>query len=139
MLSPEEQLLPPPVTALRQRIEHWRSSRTKKGPMPRDLWEEAALLARQRGIYAISSALRLNYDALKGWSEDSPKKRRRAAPRKATTGQTFVRLDPLPGISSPSPAVEVEMPGGAKMTIRLSSVNAMDAVALLGAFMRDRR
>jgi hypothetical protein len=31
------------------------------------------------------------------------------------------------------------MPGGAKMTIRLSSVNALDAVALLDAFMKGRR
>ncbi len=59
--------------------------------MPRDLWEEAARLARERGIYAVSSALRLNYEALKGWVEDPAKKRRRAACPKAdlTLGQIY--------------------------------------------------
>ena len=66
MPSPEARPLPPPVADLRQRIEHWRSTRAKRGAMPKDLWEEAARLARRRSVYAISKALRLNYEALKG-------------------------------------------------------------------------
>ncbi len=139
MPSSETQLQPPPLADLRQRIESWRSTRTKRGPMPRDLWEEAARLARERGIYAISSVLNLNYECLKGWVQDSPKKPRRAEPRKAAAKQTFVQLAPMPGISPSSPAVEVEIPGGPKMTIRLSSVNAQEVAVLLDAFLRSRR
>ena len=135
MLPADDRPLPPAVADLRQRIQDWRSTRTKRGPMPRDLWSEAAHLTRRLGIYAIAKALRLNYEALKGWAEDSPKKRRQAVSRKAA----FVQLGPLPGIPSPSPTVEVEIPGGTRLTIRLSGVNAAEAVALVDAFLRNRR
>jgi hypothetical protein len=127
--------IPPAVADLRQRVQHWRSTRSKRGRMPGGLWTEAARLARQHGIYAIAMAIRLNYAALKGWVEGSPKKKPWATPRLPA----FVQLDPLPGISSRSWTVKVENRGGAKMTIRLPASTALDAVALLDAFLSRRR
>lgn len=126
---------PPAVADLRQRIQHWRATRTKRGPMPEDLWEEAARLARQHGIYAIVKALRLNYEALKGWVEGLPQRKTRGTPRRPA----FIQLDPLPGLSSPCSTVEVQSRGGAKLTIRLSGPTALDATALVTAFLRSRR
>jgi hypothetical protein len=135
MRTPKLVPLPAPVADLRQRIEHWRLTRTKRGRMARDLWAEAAGLARQHGVHAIAKALRLNYEALKAWSEDSPKKKRQGTAR----FPGFVQLDPLPGIPSASSVVEVQSPGGAKLTIRLSGPTALDAVALVNTFLGGRR
>ena len=135
MQSPEARPMPPPVADLEVRIAQWRTTRSKKGPIPDDIWAEATRLARRHGIYPVSSALRLNYEALKGRVEGSPKKQRRADRR----SPAFVQLDPLPGTSSPSSTVEVESPGGLKLTIRLSGVSAMDVVALVDAFLGNRR
>jgi hypothetical protein len=136
MVPADARPLPPAVTELRQRIEDWRSTRAKRGPMPKDLWSEAVHLTRRLGVYAISKALRLNYEALKGWAEDAPKKKegRQAVYRKAA----FVQLGPLPGIPSPSPSVEVETAGG-KLTIRLPGMSAGEAIAIMDAFLRSRR
>lgn len=137
MASSDAQL-PPPLIDLRGRIEQWRSTRPKRGPMPRDLWEEAARLAHERGVYTVSVALNLNYEALKGWTQDTPKKAKRPALRKAAK-QSFVELAPMPAFSSPTPWIEVEATGGMKMTIRLSSMTAEDAASLLDTFLRNRR
>jgi hypothetical protein len=104
--------------------------------MAEDLWVRAALLARQHGIYTISSTLRLNYEALKKRVENLPKKRSRAN----SHPPTFVQLDPLPGISAPSTStIEVASPDGAKLTIRLLDQNTLDAVALVDAFLSGQR
>ena len=49
---------------LRGRIEHWRRTRTKHGPMPEALWDEAALLARGLGVCPVSRALGIGYESL---------------------------------------------------------------------------
>lgn len=127
--------LPPSVANLRQRIQHWRLTRSKRGHMPEELWLKAAQLARKHGVYVISSTLRLNYGALKKRVENLPKRK----PRVSTYEPAFVQLDPLPGISTSSSAVEVLSPEGSKLTIRFSEQNALDAVALVDAFLSGLR
>jgi len=137
MLSPKLDTLPGPVADLQDRITHWRATRSHRRPMPEDLWLEAARLAQQHSIYAIAKALKLNYEALKGRVLQGPPKRR--AQSTSPPRPAFVQLDPMPGISSPSSTVEVESRRGGKLTIRLSGPNALDAVAIVGAFLRSRR
>jgi len=132
---PHARLLAVPVAVsdFGQRVQHWRSTRTKRGAMPRELWTEAAMLARQHGIYAVSKAIGLNYEALKAWTEDSSPKERRVS-RVAAPRPAFVQLDPLPALSSPCAVVEVQNAGGAKMTIRLPGTVSLDVVALVNSF-----
>jgi hypothetical protein len=136
MLSPKLDPLPGPVADLQDRILHWRRTRPHRELMPGDLWLKAAQFARQHGIYAIAKALKLNYEALKGRAFKAPPKRR---PRCAPPRPTFVQLDPMPEISSPSSTVEIEGARAGKLTIRLSGPTALDAVALVEAFLRGRR
>jgi hypothetical protein len=128
------QSLPVAVTNLRERIEHWRSTRAKRGRMPPDLWSEAARLARRHGIHPVAKALRLNYEALK--AQGNGAKRKRYVP---SLGPNFVQLDPLPSFPSPCSIVEVESPGGAKMIIRLAGVPTLDVVALIESFWSRER
>jgi hypothetical protein len=138
MLSPKLDPLPGPVADLQDRINHWRTTRPHREPMPEDLWLKSARFARQHGIYAISKALKLNYEALKGRVVQGPPKRR-ARPT-STSRPAFVQLDPMPAIPSDlSSTVEIEGVRGGKLTIRLSGPTTLDAAAIVDAFLRGRR
>lgn len=54
------------LIAVAQRFAQWRKRSGGRGTrIPADLWCEAARVARLRGVYATSRALRLNYEGLK--------------------------------------------------------------------------
>jgi hypothetical protein len=136
-MRPKLDPLPVPVADLQDRINHWRTTRSHRGPMSEDLWGPAVRFARQHGIYAIAKSLKLNYEALKGRVLNGPPRR---TTRSAPDRPAFVQLDPMPGITpSTSSTVEVENRGGGKLTIRLSGSTALDAVAIVEAFLRGRR
>jgi len=59
-LAPTEQ-----VASLRERIEYWRKTRTRRCPMPMDLWDGAAALAQVHGVHPIARMLGLSYGSLK--------------------------------------------------------------------------
>lgn len=118
--------VPAQVAELRERIETWRRTRAKPGPMPEDLWSAAARLARKHGINPTAKTLRLQYYALKDRVDGkSPGRVRAHEP-------TFVEV-PRP-VVSPGNVLEIERPGGTKITLRLSS--AADVVAVLESVWR---
>jgi hypothetical protein len=98
--------------------------------MPKDLWREAAVLARKHGIYQISQALRVSYDSLKNWA-GKPKR----AETRAKVGAGFVEVA-LPGAvpEVSGPVVELTDGDGAKLTIRLPAHSTVDVVALASAW-----
>jgi hypothetical protein len=153
--------LPEAVAALKARIEHWRMTRPYRCPMAEDLWSESARLAREHGIWAISKALRLNYEALKSWTEElasgravgrpvehagsrtprsltAPKNDREPAVGGPARKPTFIRLDPLTAMSAPCSTVEVCSRDGTRMAIQIPVTIAVDVVALVAAFVRRR-
>lgn len=70
---------PAGLEALRNQIEAWRGMRPRTRSMPPALWSEAAAMARERGVYRVARALRLNFDTLKrqAGSASMPGRRRR--------------------------------------------------------------
>ena len=91
------------IADVRERIDRWRATRTKRSPMPEPLWAAAVRLAQTHGIYPIARRLPVNYESLKGrvvdaTSGSAPSAARRAAAR-------FVELRPttLPVVASPLP------------------------------------
>jgi hypothetical protein len=118
---------------LRGRFEQWRE---QNGPgrrrrIPVTLWEEAAGLAQQQGVFKVARTLGLDYATLKERSG-------------VKTGQ--------PGKQAAMPFVEVMMPGpmersesvieltnrkGARMTIRLYPHCGKDMVDLAEVFLRQ--
>ena len=129
MTAGQQLTAPAAITDLGNRIQHWRSTRTKLGAMPHDLWIEAGRLAREHGVYTIAKSLRLNFEALRAWSEDT-KKERRASRRQPA----FVQLGPLPSLDQHCITVELEGPSGAKMTIRVPGGGTGELMALVGSF-----
>ena len=117
---------------LRGRIEHWRRTRTKHGPMPEALWDEAALLARGLGVCPVSRALGIGYESLQERVADTPPA---ALARSASAGA--VRFVELSGAQVGSPmggtVVELQSADGLRLTIRLSPGTAVDLAAVIGA------
>jgi hypothetical protein len=125
--------VPEVVTDVRRRLDAWRNSRLKLGPIPAPLWKEAAALARAHGINAIAKALRLDYYSLKRQMEivsGSPAVKPVASP-------AFVEVAVVPPSLPPAEcAVELERSDGARMRIRTSRPE--DLVVLAESFWRWR-
>jgi hypothetical protein len=163
MRPPRLHPLPAPVADLLARVNHWRATRTKLGPMAKELWAEAGGLARVHGVNAIAGILRLNYEALRAWTEEGsgseqparqPEAPEAAAPRRLLVQrkcrapatreevpdrkQSFLRLDPFAAITAPCSAIEVIRPDGTKMAIQLTGSTVVDMVALVEAFLKRR-
>lgn len=123
---------------LQDRIEQWRR---QNGPGRRrriagDIWDAAAVLARQHGVYGVARRLRLNYAALKKRAAASVPGRRRQVEA------PFVELM-LPGVKAEEPrsastVVELIHRNGTRMTIRLAPHDAQDVMGLAGVFLRHR-
>ena len=121
--------LPAVITDVRRRLDAWRRSRPKWGPIPASLWKEAAALARAHGVNPIAKALRLEYYSLKRQMEAV-----KPAPA-ANPVPAFVEVALVPSSLPPAEcAVELERSDGARMRVRLSRQE--DLVALSDSFWR---
>ena len=115
------------LAEVERRFARWRKGSGGRGTrIPAELWNEAARVARMRGVYATARALRLNYEGLKT----------RVA---AGAGETraiqagFVELQ-VGSAAVAGAVVELVGPGGNQMRIHLSGVRATELVALAQAF-----
>lgn len=119
-----------PLGKLGRRINQWRRGRGKRGPMPENLWAAAARLAEEHGLNRVAAPLRLDYYSLKRRVEEGSHRRRTAAEAKPA----FIEVRPQAAAPAGS-VLELEAPGGRKMTLRLSS--ALDVAAVVEAFWRS--
>lgn len=56
----------PNLEEIRSQLENWRKNKTRKRePIPKELWQAAAELARKHSIAMVSKVLRLRYASLK--------------------------------------------------------------------------
>ena len=123
------------IAEVRERIDRWRATRTKRSPMPAPLWDAAVRLAQTHGIYPIARRLPVNYESLQsrvggahGGSE--PKAAKPAAPR-------FVELTGaqlLASLVSIGPVVEVSDARGDRLTVRLGAGSTLDVARVVAAF-----
>ncbi|MBV8127026.1 MAG: hypothetical protein JO114_05080 [Planctomycetaceae bacterium] len=118
---------PASITGLQRRFESWRRSHRKRSPLPKDLWEGAAALARIHGINPIARALNLDYYDLKRHiaSEHQPADAASAA---------FVEVSMCVPASAPERIVEMERPDGGRMKIWGADQN--DLLSLAQSFWR---
>jgi hypothetical protein len=126
--------LPASAHEIHDRIEHWRQTRQKRTHMPADLWAAAVGLAREHGIYSVAHALELSYGALKNHVARAGENE----PVAETPANGFVELPP-PQIGTPEQmAGELEFTAadGAKLTMRLPRIGAIDILGLAQAFWR---
>jgi hypothetical protein len=98
--------------------------------MPENLWAAATRLAEKHGVNRVAAPLRLDYYSLKRRVEEGRHRRRTAAEAKAA----FVEVRAQAAAPAGS-VLELEAPGGRKMTLRLSST--LDVAAVVEAFWRS--
>ena len=121
------------------RLKRWRSTQTRRAPIPESLWTAAAELAREHGINATAKVLHLEYGKLKQRAKVVGVVKGRVAKAKAPAASSrragpfapprFVELmAPRPG--SPSECrVELEGPRG-RMRIEFKGIATAELVAL---------
>lgn len=126
---------PPQLQPLAQRLNAWRSARTRGQRIPDELWKAAADLARVHGLSRTSSALKLSYYDLKRRLVAARRPRRRRV-----TPAPFVEVAPpawAPDLGERG-TVELVQASGARLTLRLPNPSASDLLALVPLFLRHR-
>ena len=144
-MQPEKMSMEPAgLQSLSEQIEAWRNTRPRTRPMPEALWNEAASIARELGVFRVSRALRLNFDTLKRrtGATSTGRTSRREMPSATTLPKAdFVEVKGLAEIgvakASHEALVEVVSCDGARLSIRLKCANT-DVAALIRAFRGDR-
>ena len=126
--------IPEPVAQLQRQLEQFRSAQPGRTKLPESLWQAAAELARQHGVYPVAHPLRLDYTRLKKQLGGPPSRRQRR-----TTKPAFV--EPIaPGRTTPEECViEFESSGGSKMRIQWKSTAPPDWTNLLRAWRDAER
>ena len=130
--------LPAEVEEMRVRLQSWRRTRKNGDHLPKELWSEAAGLARRLGVNRVCRALGLNHTTLKehvveGRVATSPIPRHRSEPAQPAfvelTGDRF--LGNLPA----GLVMEVTRPEGERMVMRWPAGSVVDTCGLVASFI----
>jgi hypothetical protein len=122
------------IKKVQQQFENWRKKRrSKRSPIPEDLWEAAIGLHGEYGTYEIAKALRLNSRKLKSKILNAPEKKSESPP-------AFIQFD-IPG---PQPRqsewlIEMENVDGAKMKISGTCSEMPDIALICQNFLGGKR
>jgi len=117
-----------PIAQLQRQLEEYRRIQPRRAKLPESIWEAAAELAREHGVYAVAQALRLDYMGLK-------KRLGEVASRRPDKSKpVFVELIPPPPAAGKECLIEIESTRGGKMRIHWPVSAAPDWTALLCAW-----
>jgi hypothetical protein len=122
------------MASARTRFEQWRSSRSRKSPIPAELWKLAIDAARQHGVNRAAQHLHLDAGKLKRLLVAAGQ-RRSKWPRQPR----FVELIAPSTAPSPECVIEFESVTGSKMRIHWKTAAAPDWAKLLRAWRDSER
>ena len=120
--------IPEAITQLQRQLDQFRSTQPGRTKLPESLWQAAAELARQHGIYAVAHPLRLDYTRLKQRLGDIPKGQQKA--RKPA----FIEFLGGGSATLPEYVIEFESATGSKMRIQWKATVPPDWTSLLRAW-----
>jgi hypothetical protein len=120
--------IPEPIAQLQRQLEQFRSAQPGRTKLPESLWQAAAELARQHGVYPVAHPLRLDYTRLKKLLGGSP------IPRRKSTKPAFVELVAPARAQLEEWVIEFESSGGSKMRIQWKATTPPDWTTLLQAW-----
>jgi len=125
---------PDGMEVARTGFEQWRSSRSRKSPIPDELWNLAIDAARQRGVNRTAQHLRLDAGKLKRLlvAADAQRSKSPRQPR-------FVELIAPATVASPECSIEFESAAGSKMRVHWKTAVAPDWANLLRAWRDSER
>jgi len=125
--------VPESVLELHAQLEQFRSTHPLRTRLPVALWQTAAELARQHGIYIVAHCLRVDYTTLKkhvnGSSAPCRRRRKKAAAKFVELiGAAHARVDEY--------VIEIESDRQPKLRIHCKTSRPPDWAALLDAWRR---
>ena len=125
--------IPEPIAQLQREFDEFRRTRPRRAKLPESLWNAAAELARQHGVYAVAQPLRLDYMGLKKrLGEVANRRPHRSKP-------VFVELIGPPPVTREECLIEFESPAGSKMRVQLKATAPPDWTVLLRAWRESER
>lgn len=117
---------------VRTSIDIWRWTRSKRSPMPEELWAPAVQLAGRLGVWRVTRALGVSYESLKRRVEE------KASRKESQVGFVEVRGADLMGeMASDGTVVELFAADGTRMVVRLGRGSTFDPLALIAAFRQQ--
>ncbi len=123
--------IPAPIARLQEELNEFRANHPARTKLPASIWQTAAELAREHGVYAVAHPLRLDYMGLKRrMGQVVPAVRVRKTPPK-TAG--FIELL-VPEAYRETCVVELESARGGKMRVHLQAGTTLDWTGLLRAW-----
>ena len=122
------------IGRVRARFEQWRKTRSRKSPIPEELWSMAIQVARRKGVGRTAQELHLDGGKLKRLLIAADSGRRK---RQRRTG--FVELIAPAPIADPGCVIEFETAGGSKMRVHWKTAAPPDWTGLLRAWRDAER
>ena len=120
----ENQRLTKATDKLLERIISWKKSHRPRSPLQPELWNEAAELAREQGIWKTARALRIDYTALKKRVEAHTLDHQAPSPQ-------FIEFFPPLAAPIAECALEVESTRGMKLRITMKNVAASELASII--------
>lgn len=117
-----------PIAQLQRQLEEHRRTRPRRAKLPESIWDAAAELAREHGVYAVAQRLRLDYMGLKKRLGEVANRRR------GKSKPVFVELITPPPAAREECLIEFESARGGKMRIHWPVRVAPDWTGLLRAW-----
>jgi len=127
--------LPIALSTARRQFDHWRSRHRKRTRLPKELWRQAAALAREHGLNKTACALGLKYYSLKKHLDEMTSEE--VLPAKAEPD--FIEL--LGGVMTPGVMeCTIEWADGDDSTVRMHIKGAgLSELAYLAGVFRSSR
>ncbi len=124
----EDQRFSKATDELREQLYKWRKSHRPPTPLPQELWDRAAELATELGLWKTARALRLDYAALKRRIDT------RISKRPLSPVPQFVELfAPLSGQIAEC-ILDVESVRGARLRVEMKNVAASGLASIIREF-----
>ena len=114
------------LTQTKLKFDQYRATRTKRGALPKELWDDAVALTSEFSFFEVSKTLRVNYARLKELAEPKSK------PNKP---QKFVKLE-VPSITSSMHEVSIEFQSKG-IQLHLKSNDVKELVHLTNQFLKE--
>jgi hypothetical protein len=121
------------LAELRKRVEDWRATRERQGPMPEALWVAAALAAKKFGVTRVAEELTVGHAGLKRRMDGV---RKRPARRAAERSSGFVQVTGAQLLAAqPAAGAFIEYAGrdGTRVAVTLPAESNVDVPALVAA------
>ena len=107
--------MPRALSEARCQLDHWRSQQpNKRTRLPKELWQQAVVLAKEHGLNKTARALGLKYYSLKKHLEATATDKSKPAEAR----REFLELLPSP-VTSPSIECTIELEDGSGATMRM--------------------